>query len=165
MSANIPGPRQFVGNGYYRDVVMSDEGDTVIKTAVYGEGRACNANEVKTFNDLADKVWKFRFGGKKYKVRLAKIISSHSDLLPWWVEMEYVPGVGNVANELPNLICRGCSYDLGSECEWSDCFTCTFMDWCETELGIVDMHINNFGFNQARKEIVLIDYGDDVLDV
>ena len=65
MSANTLAPREWVGNGYYRDVVMSDEGDTVIKSATYGEGRACNANEVKTFQDLADKVWKFRFGGKK----------------------------------------------------------------------------------------------------
>ena len=164
MSANTLSPRQFVGNGYYRDVVMSDEGDTVIKTAIYGEGRECNANEVKTFKNLGDKVWKFRFGGKKYKVRLAKIISSHSDLLPWWVEMEYVPGVGNVAKELPNLVCRGCSLD-GVSCDWSDCFTCTFYDWCESELGILDIHINNFGLNRARKEIVLIDYGGEGLEV
>ena len=165
MSANIPGPRQFVGNGYYRDVVMSDGGDTVIKTAVYGEGRACNASEIRTFNELGDKVWKFRFGGKKYKVRLAKIISSHSDLLPWWVEMEYVPGVGKVAAELPKLVCLGCSYDFGINCDANDCFACTLYDWCETELDIVDIHINNFGFNLARKEIVLIDYGSDVLEV
>lgn len=162
MSANTLPPREWVGNGWYRDVVMSDEGDTVIKSAAHGEGRTCNANEVKTFKDLADRVWKFRFGGKKYKVRLAKIVSfDDSDLFPWWVEMEYVPGVGSVATELPNLICFGCSYEFGSPCDWSDCFTCTFMDWCETELGIMDIHINNFGFNLARKEIVLIDYGGE----
>ena len=154
-------PRKFVGAGYYRTVYEGTPGETVIKEG-YGVGESCNWTEYSFYNRNSDFRGKFTYNGKKFKVRLAKVIECRNDGL--LLEMEYVPNIGKI-DELAGVgVCYSCSGDETSNCDWDKCFTCLFNEWCEDKLGIQDVHMHNFGYLPGRREVVIVDYGGSSYD-
>lgn len=146
---------KFIGAGYYRSVFEGTPGKTVIKQGCRG-GDPNNLAEYGFYNYNSDLRGKFTYNGKKFKVRLAKVIDCRNDGL--LLEMEYVPNVGKIHEIAGVNVCYSCSGNEASKCEWDECFACLFNEWCDGEFGIDDVHMNNFGYLPGRREIVIVDY-------
>lgn len=151
---------RFIGNGAYRDVFISEDQKTVIKRPWEDSGRRSNRREVYTFEASKDVRKRFTFEGKRFKVRLAEIVDYDRERCDW-LQMEYVPNVGKIHIAAGVGVCFSCSGDTTNECDWDRCFTCVFNEWCQDEFGIFDVHMCNFGYQPGRKEIVIVDYGDE----
>lgn len=152
---------KFIGAGYFRIVFEGTPGKTVIKQGLHG-GDSCNRAEYGFYNQNSDFRGKFTYNGKKFKVRLAKVIECRNDGL--LLEMEYVPNIGKIDEMAGVGVCYSCSGDETSSCDWDKCFTCLFDEWCEKELGIDDVHMHNFGYLPGRREVVIVDYGGSSYD-